>query len=109
MAVMNFRTRVKWIDPKCCNPPHRITHFDKFVDLCEQFSENGWDTKKPPLIGYQRKKIQLISGSHRWAAALYNKIKIPVIIYPYKTIIKIWGTDEWIELLVNAPHIFYRK
>ena len=109
MAVMNFRTRVKWTKTKLCIPPHRITHPDKFKQLYEQFVDSGWDVKCPPLIGYQDKKIQLISGSHRWAAAHLAKIEIPVIIYPQKTIIKIWGTDEWLELLHNAPHIFYRK
>jgi len=106
---MNFRTRVKWIEPKRCMPPHRVTHPDKFIDLCEQFTSSGWDTKKPALIGYQMKKIQLISGSHRWVAAIHSNIQIPVIIYPYNTIVKIWGTDEWLELLQNVPIIPYSK
>jgi hypothetical protein len=106
---MDFRTRVKWIDPKFCNPPHRVTHPDKFIDLCEQFTRSGWDSKKPALVGYQWKGIQLISGSHRWHAAKHSNIKIPVIIYPYKTIVKIWGTDEWLELLKNIPNIPYQK
>jgi hypothetical protein len=109
MATMNFRTRVRWIDPKSCKPPHRVTHQDKFIDLCEQFAHCGWDTKKPTLVGYQWKGIQLISGSHRWAAAKHSNIKIPVIIYPYKTIVRIWGTDDWLELLQNIPNISYSK
>lgn len=105
MAVMNFRTRIRWLEPNRCIPPHKVTHPYKFAELCDQFLLNGWDTKKPPLIGYQRKKIQLISGSHRWAAAHFSKIKIPVIVYPYKTILKIWGTDEWIKLLTENDSI----
>jgi|694.fasta_scaffold57713_6 hypothetical protein len=106
---MNFRTKVKWINPKFCIPPHRVTHPDKFIDLCKQFTISGWDTKKPTLVGYNYKGIQLISGSHRWAAASHSNIKIPVIIYPYETIMRIWGTDEWLELLQNIPNIPYTK
>ena len=52
-------------------------------------------------------KIQLISGSHRWAAAKTVNIKIPVVIHTYEQICDIWGTDEWLNLLQNANTIEY--
>jgi hypothetical protein len=41
------------------------------------------------------------------AAAHLAKIDIPVIIYPYKIIENIWGTDEWLQLLSNVNLINY--
>ena len=108
-VAMNYKTRVKWINPKFCTPPHRVTHPDKFIDLCEQFTKNGWNTEEPALVGYQYMGIQLISGSHRWAAAINSNIKIPVIIYPYKTILRIWGTDDWLQLLQSVHNISYQN
>jgi hypothetical protein len=96
---MKFRTKVIWLNPSRCLPPHKITHPEKFETLYFEFKENGWSKNEPPLLGYQMKKIQLISGSHRHAAAKCAKINLPVIIYPYKMIEKMWGTDEWLQLL----------
>lgn len=105
---MDYKTKVKWIYPKHCNPPHRVTHPEKLRDLYEQFNLKGWDITKPPLLGYSDKKIQLISGSHRHAAAKLADIRIPVIIYPMKRILKIWGTEEWLHVLSSANSIKYK-
>lgn len=96
---------IQWIDPKLCDPPHKITHPDKFQQLVKQFSKIGWNLSKQPLIGYYLDKIQLISGSHRWAAANKAGIKIPVILYDYKDIQDIWGTDDWMNLLKTVEHM----
>ncbi len=103
---MNYPT-VTWIDPNTCDPPHRVTHPDKFLELVEMFSNKGWDTTKPALLGYTLDKIQLISGSHRWAAANEANIKIPVVVYSYAEIADIWGTDAWLDLLNSANSIEY--
>jgi hypothetical protein len=105
--TLKFQTRARWVTPKSCTPPHRITHPEKFVELSRQFSTQGWDINHPALIGYQLEKIQLISGSHRWAAALKADIKIPVILYPYSKIRAIWGTDEWLALLNQTTYQAY--
>jgi hypothetical protein len=106
--ALKFQTRARWILPRNCIPPHQITHHDKFVELYYQFSTHGWDLNHPALVGYQLEKIQLISGSHRWAAAIKADIKIPVIIYPYSKIRAIWGTDEWLTLLNRTSYQPYR-
>lgn len=99
--------KVDWIDPSVCDPPHRVTHPDKFLQLVEMFSKKGWDVSKPVLLGYTLDKIQLISGSYRWAAANAVNIKIPVLIFSYAQIAEIWGTDEWLFLLNNAHLVKY--
>lgn len=107
---MNFRTSVKWIKTKSCTPPHRVTHPEKFIELFRQFSSSGWNNEHPPLLGYQMgPKIQLISGSHRWAAAHRADIKIPVVVYPEFIIHKIWGTEDWLSLLEFTTTISYKK
>jgi hypothetical protein len=104
---MPIEKDVTWIDPNICDPPHRVTHPDKFLELVEMFSDKGWDTSKPVLLGYTLDKIQLISGSHRWAAANEVNIKIPVVVYSYDEIADIWGTDAWLDLLNSANFIEY--
>jgi hypothetical protein len=96
---------IQWIDSKLCYPPHKITHPDKFIKLAKCFSDTGWNLSKQPLIGYHLDKIQLISGSHRWAAANKVGIKIPVILYEYEYIKNIWGTDDWVYLLKTIEQI----
>lgn len=99
---------VQWIETRNCDPPHRVTHMDKFFELYDMFVLHGWDKNHPPLLGYFfDKKIQLISGSHRWAAADKAGIKIPVLLFSYETITNIWGTDGWLQLLKNISLIKY--
>lgn len=83
-------------------PPHGLTHPDKLEELIEDFQKSGWNTDKPDLIGYfwhEDCKIQLISGSHRWLAARYAGIDVPVKVYEYEYIENTRGTDEWLRLL----------
>lgn len=106
---MNPTPEVSWIEPSLCDPPHKVTHPEKFIDLCGAFCGEGWDINEPPLLGYPiDNKIQLISGSHRWAAALEANIKIPIIVYSYDWIYEIWGSDTWLHILENAKNIKYK-
>ena len=92
-----------WIHPCKCIPPHRITHWDKFTDLKNNLS-NGWDSACPVLIGYLfENKIQLISGSHRWAAMLELNKEIPVFVMDYEVVLSIHGTDTWVNMMSNPP------
>jgi ParB-like chromosome segregation protein Spo0J len=77
-----------------------VTHPDKFEQLVHDFRSTGWDLTRPNLLGYPLEgKIQLISGSHRWAAAEVAPIDIPVEVFSYEYIESIWGFDEWVELI----------
>ena len=99
---------VQWIDTNLCDPPHKVTHPEKFYELLELFLKYGWDNNHPPLLGYWfEDKIQLISGSHRWAAANEAHIKIPILLYSYEFIKNIWGTEEWLQILKDVFDVNY--
>jgi hypothetical protein len=98
--------KIEWIDPICCNPPHAITHWEFYCELVTTFrKEKGWRKGTGALIGHEWlfHRIQLISGSHRWAAAKTVGILIPVVIYKYDELFNIWGTEQWIEWINNPP------
>lgn len=101
---------ITWLSPQFCAPPHKLTHPEKYQELYEVFLKEGWGKDYPALLGYpfflnhqNSSIIQLISGTHRWFAALKAGIMIPVVIHDFSFIQKIWGTDDWVEFLKNPP------
>lgn len=90
-----------WLDPQACDPPHGVTHPDKEVDLAREFHVRGWHPDHPALVGYELgRRVQLLSGSHRWAAAKMAGIKIPVVVHPEATIVRAYGDlDAWKTLM----------
>ena len=92
---------VQWLSPGQCLPPHRITHPEKASQLCQDFLTSGWDMRQGALVGYPLEDgIQLITGSHRWAAALGAGIKVPVRVVPYSEVWASWGNlNKWFDLL----------
>lgn len=94
-------TGVQWLPPSRCVPPHRVTHPEKASALCQEFLTNGWSTREPALVGYELEDgIQLITGSHRWAAAMGAGIQIPVKVVPYGLVWASWGNlERWFRLL----------
>lgn len=89
-------------------PPHKITHTEKLVELANSMEREGW--KGDALVGYQwgTERIQLLTGSHRFVAALMARLKeIPVIVFPYSTIEKAWGTDSWSIIIGAGKWIHY--
>jgi len=104
MKFAHHRTRVAQLllAPSACSPPHGLTHPEKLEQLIAAFESTGWDDTKPHLLGYWWKgSVQLVSGSHRWLAAKYADIPIPVDVYPYSFMQSIWGTDEWVKLIAR--------
>lgn len=94
-----------WQNPREWSPPHRVTHEEKLEKLYLDFVENGWDLSKPSLLGYICPDgHQLITGSHRHAAAILAGIKVPVDVVSYYYLREIWGTDEWLEMLERQNH-----
>ena len=103
--------KFKWLDISECTPPHRITH-ESHLEILINSLKNGWDLNCPVLIGYELDGlVQLISGSHRYEACRYNKLKLPVIIYEYNYIESIFGSNLWIDLVSNPPLLkeFYEQ
>lgn len=103
-GLMSWRWRmpsVQWLPPSACLPPHGVTHPDKLLQLYREFSASGWDLTKPVLVGYPYGEgIQLLNGSHRWAAAVEAGIEIPVKIVPYGDVWACWGhLERWMALV----------
>lgn len=99
---------VYWLDPKICIRPHSVSRPDDVIDFANQFVEHGWDPNKPRLIGYpyiendfeKLLKIQLLTGTHRHAAAQLAGILIPVIIRSFDEVKRAAGDlNAWKELL----------
>lgn len=101
---------ITWIAPEACIPPHKVARPEQVKTLAEEFSSNGWGTGYPALVGYylnwQRagQPLQLLSGSHRWAAAVRAGLDvIPVSIIDYSVINKFWGNlIPWAQIM-DAP------
>lgn len=56
---------------------------------------------RPALVGYRWKgRVQLLSGSHRWAAAVLAQLPvIPVVVLPLERVEAAWGTEAWAEVM----------
>ena len=94
--------RVCQLQPNQCDPPHGVSHHDFVIDLANEFVRNGWGRYKPMLVGYPWKgKIQLLSGSHRWAAATLAELSsIPVIVWDTADVEEAWGDpDKWSRIM----------
>ncbi len=92
-------TTVYYVPFDFCEPPHRVTHPDKLMELTKEFSQSGFSTSHQPLIGYyDENKIQLITGSHRWAACKKTKRYVPVLLQDKEYLNDIWGSELWVHL-----------
>src|SRR4051812_34538074 len=92
------------IDPEELLPPHKITHPEKAVAMAQDMLVNGWDHSKPDLVGYYSGgmllgPIQLLSGTHRRAAAVCAGIKVPVKVWDKWYVESAWGTPEWTQVM----------
>ena len=92
---------IHWLPTGVCFPPHRVVRPSQVAELAGQFREGGWDLSKPPLIGYPYGEgIQLLSGTHRHAAAMEAGIKVPVRIVSYSDVWLSYGhLERWLELM----------
>ena len=80
-----------WATPKACDAPHTPMHPEQVAVLAEAFQQ-GWDCSKPALVGYRLDgRIQLLSGSHRHAAAAIVGLAVPVVVWPEKDVQEVWG------------------
>lgn len=94
---------ILWLDPKSLLAPHRVNRPEDVDALAEAF-EHGWDLNCPALIGYEWEgRIQLLSGTHRRAAAIQAGILVPVVIRSREAVEMAWGTDDWAEIMAAPP------
>lgn len=96
---------VKWLSPSACAPPHRVARPEQVEGLAREFRARGWDPGAPTLVGYELDgAVQLLSGSHRWAAAeLAGLALIPVVVRGLRRVQVSWGDlIAWAEVM-RAP------
>lgn len=102
MGVRGFQ----WLNPRVCEPPHRVTHPEKFDRLVASLAANGWRRDCPVLLGYEAEDdgvVYLVSGSHRHAAAAALQQPIPVWVYTAEEIDTHWGHESWVQLIAHPP------
>ena len=92
----------KRYDPVRLLPPHRVTRPEQVDELTDDMLARGWCDDE--LIGYrkyvQTGPIQLLSGTHRHAAASRAGIQIPVIVYNRATVERAYGDlEKWYWLM----------
>ena len=90
--------KIQWVNPSLCDAPHSVTECERLYNLIDAFLESGWDLTKPSMIGYWLNgKIQLLSGSHRYEAAVRAKLeKVPVIVRTLLEVQDAYGNlDKW--------------
>lgn len=96
---------VEWLTAEECTPPHAVTHPEKRASLAEAFSARGWSVSAPVLVGYRTDtgEVQLLSGSHRWSAAMAAGIRLPVVIHPDAAVRAAWGDlAAWRALMASG-------
>lgn len=87
--------------PKCLEPPHKVTRPEQVDELVESMLKYGW--KGPPLVGYRLDgKVQLLTGTHRRAAAERINFAIPVVLRSWEEVKDAWGDlDKW-QFIMNV-------
>lgn len=82
-------------NPIRLDPPHKVTSPEHVWALQESMEQDGWIGE--PLVGYiHNGRIQLLSGTHRRAAAIMADIKVPVIVRPFSQVQEAYGDlDKW--------------
>jgi hypothetical protein len=94
-----------WMNATELEPPHMVVRPNQVLELVEDFQTKGWDTSKPPLRAYPfQGKIQLLSGTHRRAAAELAAIKVPVVVWDTWEVEKAWGTSDWDRIMGIGLH-----
>jgi hypothetical protein len=99
---------IAWVNPTLCDPPHGVVRPEQVDDLVEAFIYSGWDRARPYLVGYWcdmrgHRRIQLLSGTHRWAAAFTIGLAIPVVIHDFETVDAAHGNlEQWNALMASG-------
>lgn len=95
---------IAWISPWFCKPPHGVSRPEQVISLAESFKTGrGWALYAPALVGYHldERNVQLLSGSHRWAAAIEAGMPmVPVRLHPRAVVEAAWGNlGHWVEIM----------
>jgi ParB-like chromosome segregation protein Spo0J len=78
--------------------PHRVVRPEQVDELADAMKRGGW--RGDALVGYQNgRHIQLLSGTHRRAAAQLACIGVPVVVWPRAAVEQAWGMPEWGDIM----------
>jgi ParB-like chromosome segregation protein Spo0J len=97
--------KLQYLPPTLLQPPHKVTRPEQVEALAQEFSYNGWNLNEPALVAYwDYNNLQLLSGTHRQAAAIVAKLEtIPVVVHPYKAIKAAYGNlNEWDKIMSSG-------
>ena len=98
------------IPPSLCIPPHKVNKPEMVTLLAQMFRQSGWDMSEPALVGYAVPdhdewgfKIQLLSGTHRHAAAVEAGINIPLTLLSRQEVNSAWGDlERWTKIMQSG-------
>lgn len=101
---------VHWLAAGDCDAPHGLdmtTEHDraKVERLVDAFMLRGFDRREPALVGYVKDgRVQLLSGTHRHAAAGIACVPLPVVLWLGSDIEQAWGDlDKWRRVIQDIP------
>lgn len=99
-----------WVSTSDCDPPHAADDA-KMKIFVEKFERAGFDPDHPAVIGYPfNGRIQLLSGSHRFAAAKRLGLLLPVTLWLSSDVEKAWGNlEEWAKVMRQIPVKEFKK
>lgn len=98
-----------WVDPRDCEPPHGLDmssphDYLKVEALARDFAAHGFDRMRPALLGYPLGgRIQLLSGTHRHAAALLTGTRLPITLWLGSSVEEAWGRTVWRRVMEDIP------
>lgn len=90
---------IQYYNPSRLLPPHRVTRPEQVRELAESMINWGW--RGQALVGYPwGNQIQLLTGTHRRAAAEVCHLFCPVVIVSKAQVGDAWGDlAKWTRLL----------
>lgn len=92
--------------PHTLTPPHRVTRPEHVDALADDMRLWGW--RGDALVGYRlHGETQLLSGTHRQAAADRLGLYVPVMMHPLADVTAAWGTDDWFRIMHSGESIYW--
>lgn len=98
-----MRSTVQFFHPETLVAPHVTVRPYQVKQLARSMRRHGW--VGTALVGYNfvtdnESGVQLLSGTHRRAAAIKAGILVPVRVYPYAFVARCWGRlARWTALM----------
>lgn len=102
--------KIRWLPITAIDPPHPVAREEQVWDLAQAFLDEGWNG--PALLGYIFKgRVQLLSGSHRFAAAVLARYQtLPVTLLSFYEVERNYGdVILWQNMMGKTKHIIQAR